>query len=110
MSPFHMGTILSTWIRIQVKERNIKARTTAASARIGVATASDILTKGHIPRIDTRIRLTDYFCTPREAALTIAAGLCPFGVTRSCLTETLCRRIIVPSSATLPLNTMWPDK
>lgn len=70
-----MDTTLAAWIRSQLKERHVKAYAAAASAGIGVATMSDILTKGHIPRIDTLNRLADHFDVPRENVLRIAAGL-----------------------------------
>ena len=70
-----MDTKLSAWLRSQLQERNVKAYIVAANTGVGVATMSDILTKGHIPRIDTLIRLADYFHAPREAVLRIAAGL-----------------------------------
>jgi len=72
-----MDTKLPAWLWSQLKERNVKAYAVALNAGIGVATVSDILTKGHAPRIDTLIRLADYFDTPCEAVLRIAAGL-PF--------------------------------
>ncbi len=53
------------------------ADTVAVNARVGVATLSHILNDGHVPRIDTLVRLADYFGAPREIVLRIAAGL-PF--------------------------------
>ena len=70
-----MGTRLATWLRSQLKERNVKAYAAAIQAGVGVATVSHILKDDHIPRMDTLIRLADYFDTPRELVLRIAAGL-----------------------------------
>lgn len=70
-----MDTNLAVWLRSQIKEQHVKAYKVAANAGVGEATVSDILHKGHIPRIDTLIRLADYFDTPRELVLRIAAGL-----------------------------------
>jgi len=70
-----MDTELSAWLKSQLKDRHVKAYSVAVHAGIGVATVSDILNKGHIPRIDTLVRLADYFHAPREIVLMIAAGV-----------------------------------
>jgi len=70
-----METELSAWLQGQIKERRVNARQVAVHAGVGVATVSDILHRGHIPRIETLVRLADYFDAPREALLRIAAGL-----------------------------------
>jgi len=72
-----MDTELSAWLRSQLKERHVRARTVVVNAGVGGATISDILNRGHIPRIETLVRLADYFDTSRETVLRIAAGL-PF--------------------------------
>ena len=69
-----MDTSLAAWLESQLKERDITYHTVAVNAGVGMATISDILNKGHIPRIDTLVRLADYFDTPRETVLRIAAG------------------------------------
>jgi len=70
-----MDSSLADWLQSQLKQRDINAYTVAVKTGLGAATLSHILNDGHIPRIDTLIRLADYFDTPREAVLRIAAGL-----------------------------------
>ena len=69
-----VNTKLSAWLKSQLKQRHVTAHTVVVGAGVGAATISDILRMGHIPRIDTLIRLADYFDTPRETVLSIAAG------------------------------------
>ena len=69
-----VNTKLSAWLKSQLKQRHVTAHAVVVGAGVGAATISDILRMGHIPRIDTLIRLADYFDTPREAVLSIAAG------------------------------------
>ena len=70
-----MDTALAAWLRGQLKQHDINARTVALRTGLGPATLSHILRDGHIPRIDTLNRLADHFDVPREAVLRIAAGL-----------------------------------
>jgi transcriptional regulator with XRE-family HTH domain len=49
----------------------------AAAAGVGVGTVSDIIRRGHIPKLDTLFRLADRFDTPREQLLRLAADLPP---------------------------------
>lgn len=70
-----MDTALAAWLRGQLKQHDINARTVALNTGLGPATLSHILRDGHIPRIDTLNRLADHFDVPRENVLRIAAGL-----------------------------------
>ena len=70
-----MGNSLPDWLRTQLIQRNLTGRAVAAGAGVGMATISDILHKDHVPRIDTLMRLADYFGAPRQLVLRIAAGL-----------------------------------
>ena len=44
---------------------------------MGQATISDILTKDHVPKVETLFRLADFFRAPREQVLRLAGHLPP---------------------------------
>ena len=70
-------TALGTWLQTQLDRHNLNQMTAAAQIGVGVGTISDILRRGHIPKIDTLFRIADHFGTPRERILRIAADLPP---------------------------------
>ena len=65
-------TVLGTWLQRQRKLRQLNQMT--AAAQIGV---SDIIRRGHIPKIETLFCFADFFDVPRERSLRIAADLPP---------------------------------
>jgi transcriptional regulator with XRE-family HTH domain len=70
-------TALGRWLEAELESRNLTQLTAAGQARIGVGTLGDIIRRGHVPKIETLIRLADFFNTPREKVLRLAAGLPP---------------------------------
>ena len=70
-----MSSSLSDWLQEQLIRRDLSAQAAAAGAGVGMATISDILNKDLVPRIETLLRLADFFAVPRQLVLRIAAGL-----------------------------------
>lgn len=68
---------LGNWLKQKMDERGLTYNATAVYAGIGQATISDIINKGHVPRVDTLFVLADYFHTPRETVLRLAGILDP---------------------------------
>jgi transcriptional regulator with XRE-family HTH domain len=68
---------LRGWLRTELKERGLTQAQVAVYARVGQATISDILRKGHVPKVDTLFRLADYFHVSREQVLRLAGHLPP---------------------------------
>jgi transcriptional regulator with XRE-family HTH domain len=68
-------TELGVWLRIQLNKRGLTQNAAAVHAGVGQATISDILTKDHVPKVETLFRLADYFRTPREQVLRLAGHL-----------------------------------
>ena len=66
---------LAAWLHSQLRERHVTAETVAADARVGEATISGILHKGHSPKIETLFRLADYFGTSHLDILFISGHL-----------------------------------
>jgi transcriptional regulator with XRE-family HTH domain len=58
-----------------MRTRDLTQRETAVYAGVSMATVSDILHKGHLPKLDTLFRLADSFETPREQLLRLAANM-----------------------------------
>jgi transcriptional regulator with XRE-family HTH domain len=69
------STALGDWLQRQLDRRQLSQMTAAARLGVGVGTISQILRKGHIPKLDTLFRLADFFDAPREYVLHLAAGL-----------------------------------
>ena len=67
-------TELGRWLREQLKERDLTQSETAVYAGVGQATLSDIINKGHVPKVETLFRLADFFDTPRLDVVRMAAG------------------------------------
>ncbi len=55
------ATPLGKWLRQKLKERHLTLQEASALTGVGKATLSEILTKGHVPRVDTLLRLADTF-------------------------------------------------
>jgi transcriptional regulator with XRE-family HTH domain len=70
-------TELGIWLRAQLTDRDMTQNAAAVHAGVGQATISDILTKDHVPKVETLFRLADFFQTPREQVLRLAGHLPP---------------------------------
>ena len=70
---------LATWLRAELARRELTQNAAAVYAGVGQATLSDMLNKGHVPKVETLFRLADYFDTPREQVLRLAGHLPPAG-------------------------------
>jgi len=68
---------LGRWLREQLKERDLTQSEAAVYAGVGQATLSDIINKGHVPKVETLFRLADYFHASREQVLRAAGHLPP---------------------------------
>jgi transcriptional regulator with XRE-family HTH domain len=60
-------------------ERNLTQSQAAVYAGVGQATLSDIINKGHVPKVETLFRLADFFGVSRERVLRLAGHLPPAG-------------------------------
>lgn len=72
-------TPLGRWLRRELRQRDITQNEAAVHAGLGVATVNEVLTKGHVPKIETLFRLADFFGTPRLEILRLAGHLPPGG-------------------------------
>jgi len=70
-------TELAVWLRRELGRRRLTQNAASVYAGVGQATISDVLNKGHVPRIETLCRLADFFDTPREQVLRLAGYLPP---------------------------------
>jgi transcriptional regulator with XRE-family HTH domain len=70
-------TDLSRWLQTELRERGLSQNAAAVHAGVAQATLSDMLNKGHVPKVETLFRLADYFETPREQVLRLAGHLPP---------------------------------
>jgi transcriptional regulator with XRE-family HTH domain len=68
-------TRLGQWLQAQMRRRDLTQNATAVHTGVGVATISDILNKGHVPKVETLFRLADYFDTPHAEVLRLAGHL-----------------------------------
>ena len=66
---------LAQWLEGQIQARNLTQQATAVYAGISGATLSDILNRGHLPRLEILFRLADFFNTPREYVVRLAARM-----------------------------------
>ncbi len=76
------STALGDWLQRQLDRRQLSQMTAAAQVGVGVGTISQIIRKGHIPKLETLFRLADFFDAPREFVLHLAAGLPPSAESR----------------------------
>jgi transcriptional regulator with XRE-family HTH domain len=70
-----MMTELGRWLQAQMQRHELTVSATAVYAGVGMATISDIINKGHVPKVETLFRLADYFQTSREEMLRLAGHL-----------------------------------
>jgi transcriptional regulator with XRE-family HTH domain len=70
-------TALGRWLEAELERRDLSQIAAAGQARVGVGTLGDIIRRGHVPKVETLLRLADFFGTPREKVLRLAAGLPP---------------------------------
>lgn len=70
-------TALGRWLQRQLEARQLSQMAAAAQAGVGVGTLSDILRRGHIPKVETLFRLADFFGAPRREVLHLAAEELP---------------------------------
>jgi transcriptional regulator with XRE-family HTH domain len=68
---------LAAWLQSELRQRGLTQNEAAVYAGVGQATLSDMLNKGHIPKVETLFRLADYFGTSREQVLRLAGHLPP---------------------------------
>ncbi|MFC2037960.1 helix-turn-helix domain-containing protein [Chloroflexota bacterium] len=70
-------TPLANWLREQLQARDLTQRAAASQAGVSMATLSDILRKGHIPKVDILFRLADAFDLDRVEILRLSGHLKP---------------------------------
>ena len=68
---------LSRWLRREIERRGLTQNAAAVHAGVAQGTLSAILARGHVPKVETLLRLADYFETPREEVLRLAGHLPP---------------------------------
>lgn len=68
-------TKLAEWLRDELDRRRLTQLQAAIEAGVSQGTISDMLTKGHVPRIETLFRLADYFGIGRIEILRLAGHL-----------------------------------
>jgi transcriptional regulator with XRE-family HTH domain len=68
-------TALAQWLRREIDLRGESQQVASVHSGVSQATVSDILNRGHVPRLETMFRLADYFGTPREFVLRLAAQI-----------------------------------
>jgi transcriptional regulator with XRE-family HTH domain len=68
-------TTLAQWLQTQLRTSGLTQQAASVHAGVSAATISQMLNQGHIPRIEILFRLADYFQTPREQVLRIAARM-----------------------------------
>jgi transcriptional regulator with XRE-family HTH domain len=66
---------LAEWLKDQIRARDLTQQKVSVYAGVSGATLSDILNRGHIPKMELLFRLADFFETPREQVLRLAARM-----------------------------------
>ena len=66
---------LADWLKEQIRAHDLTQQKVSVYAGVSGATLSDILNRGHIPKMELLFRLADYFETPREQVLRLAARM-----------------------------------
>jgi len=69
---------LAQWLQHQLNDSGLTQAAVSVHAGVSPATVSQMLNQDHIPRIEILFRLADYFHTPREQILRLAARM-PIG-------------------------------
>jgi len=72
-------TALGRWLRRELNRNGLTQNQAAVYAGVASATLSEILNKGHVPKVETLFRLADYFQTSRVEVLRVAGHLPPEG-------------------------------
>ena len=73
--PKHNATPLAAWMRARIKERGLSQGALSARAGVGAGTLNAILTKGHVPKVETLFRLADALDTSHLDILLITGHL-----------------------------------
>jgi transcriptional regulator with XRE-family HTH domain len=68
---------LANWLRGELRRNGLTQGQAAVYAGVGQATISDMLNKGHVPKVETLFRLADFFETRRDEVLRLAGHLPP---------------------------------
>ena len=68
---------LGKWLQDELEARDLTLQAASTYSGVGIGTMSDIIRKGHTPRLETLFRLADYFGTSRERVLRLAARMPP---------------------------------
>ena len=68
-------TTLAQRLQTQLRTSGLTQQAASVHAGVSAATISQMLNQGHIPRIEILFRLADFFRTPREQVLRIAARM-----------------------------------
>lgn len=68
---------LAEWLQAELQRRKLTQAQAAVYAGVGQATISDMMNRGHVPKVETLFRLADYFGTSRETVLRLAGHLPP---------------------------------
>ena len=87
---------LKGWLQTELKERGLTQAQVAVYSGVGQATISDIMRKGHVPKVETLFRLADYFHVSRERVLRLAGHLppAPDGAGADAAEEALVRQLV----------------
>jgi len=78
MDNFNLGLLmsdLSKWLTESIERRGLTLNATAVYSGVSAATLSEMINKGHIPRVELLFKLADYFDTPRNDVLMLAGYL-----------------------------------
>jgi transcriptional regulator with XRE-family HTH domain len=68
-------TALGQWLQDELRRRDLSLQSASTYSGVSIATISDIIRKNHVPRLETLFRLADYFDTPREQVVRLAAQM-----------------------------------
>ena len=68
---------LGEWLSANIERRGLTLNATAVYSGVSSATLSEMINKGHIPRVELLFKLADYFDTPRNDILRMAGYLEP---------------------------------
>ena len=66
---------LAEWLRAEMDRRGLTQLQAGVQAGVSQGTISDMLTKDHVPRMETLFRLADYFGMDRVEILRLAGHL-----------------------------------
>jgi transcriptional regulator with XRE-family HTH domain len=66
---------LADWLEDQLRSRGLTQQAAGVYAGVSGATISEMLKRGHVPKMEILFRLADYFETPREYVLRLATQL-----------------------------------